>query len=165
MPLLPAKRQKTPACIRQIQVHKLWTKVYSQKGLTAARVLYHAVLGVVQRMVLALTQWCHTLWETHTTYSPLLNFWDAGQLAAFNIGFWNTKAWFSSLKAENATQLLCNELLQQAGLWKGLKILFSTKCPYTKVNRNIQTDKMKRGEASIYIYIYIYIYISLIGRV
>ena len=29
------KIQKTPACIREIQVHKLWTKVYSQKGLTA----------------------------------------------------------------------------------------------------------------------------------
>ena len=35
MPLLPAKKQKTPAWIREIQVHKLWTKVYSQKGLTA----------------------------------------------------------------------------------------------------------------------------------
>ena len=34
-PLLPAKNQKTPACIREIHVHKLWTKVYSQKGLTA----------------------------------------------------------------------------------------------------------------------------------
>ena len=27
--------KKTPACIREIQVHKLWTKVYSQQGLTA----------------------------------------------------------------------------------------------------------------------------------
>ena len=35
MLLPPAKKQKTPACIREIQVHKLWTKVYSQKGLTA----------------------------------------------------------------------------------------------------------------------------------
>ena len=35
MPLLPVKKQKTPACIREIQVYKLWTKVYSQKGLTA----------------------------------------------------------------------------------------------------------------------------------
>ena len=35
MPLPPAKKQKSPACIREIQVHKLWTKVYSQKGLTA----------------------------------------------------------------------------------------------------------------------------------
>ena len=26
--------KKTPACIREIQVHKLWTKVYSQNGLT-----------------------------------------------------------------------------------------------------------------------------------
>ena len=34
MPLPPAKKQKTPACISEIQVHKLWTKVYSQKGLT-----------------------------------------------------------------------------------------------------------------------------------
>ena len=33
MPLPPAKKQE--ACIREIQVHKLWTKVYSQKGLTA----------------------------------------------------------------------------------------------------------------------------------
>ena len=35
MLLPPAKKQKTPACIREIQVHKLLTKVYSQKGLTA----------------------------------------------------------------------------------------------------------------------------------
>ena len=33
------KKQKTLACIREIQVHKLWTKVYSQKELTAMRVL------------------------------------------------------------------------------------------------------------------------------
>ena len=31
-----SKKQKTPACIRGIQVHKLWTKVYPQKGLAAA---------------------------------------------------------------------------------------------------------------------------------
>ena len=35
MLLPPAKKQKIPACIREIQVHKLWSKVYSQKGLTA----------------------------------------------------------------------------------------------------------------------------------
>ena len=35
MPLSPAKMQKTPACIRETQVHKLGTKVYSQNGLTA----------------------------------------------------------------------------------------------------------------------------------
>ena len=35
MLLPPAKKQKTLACIREIQVHELWTKVYSQKGLTA----------------------------------------------------------------------------------------------------------------------------------
>ena len=35
VPLPPAKKQKILACIREIQVHKLWTKVYSQKGLTA----------------------------------------------------------------------------------------------------------------------------------
>jgi len=29
------KRKEKKACIREIQVHKLWTKVYSQKGLTA----------------------------------------------------------------------------------------------------------------------------------
>ena len=29
------QKQKTPACIREIQVHKLWSKVNSQKGLTA----------------------------------------------------------------------------------------------------------------------------------
>ena len=28
-------KQKTPACIREIQVHIHWTKVYSQQGLTA----------------------------------------------------------------------------------------------------------------------------------
>ena len=37
MLLLPAKKQKTPVCIREIQVHKLWTKVYSQKGLTTMK--------------------------------------------------------------------------------------------------------------------------------
>jgi len=35
MLLPPAKKQKTLACIKEIQVHKHWTKVYSQKGLTA----------------------------------------------------------------------------------------------------------------------------------
>ena len=35
MLLPPAKKQNTLACIRETQVHKLWTKVYSQKGLTA----------------------------------------------------------------------------------------------------------------------------------
>ena len=34
------KKQKTPACIREIQVYKLWTKVYSQKGLTAMLLFY-----------------------------------------------------------------------------------------------------------------------------
>ena len=35
MLLPPAKKQRTLACIREIQVHNLWTKVYSQNGLTA----------------------------------------------------------------------------------------------------------------------------------
>ena len=36
MLLLPAKNtQKSPVCKREIRVHKLWTKVYSQNGLTA----------------------------------------------------------------------------------------------------------------------------------
>ena len=35
MPLPPAKNKRPLACIREIQVHKLWTRVYSQKGLTA----------------------------------------------------------------------------------------------------------------------------------
>ena len=35
MPLPPAKKLRTLDCIREIQVHKLWTKVYCQKGLTA----------------------------------------------------------------------------------------------------------------------------------
>ena len=35
MLLPPAKKQKTLACLREIQVHKHWTKVYSQKGLIA----------------------------------------------------------------------------------------------------------------------------------
>ena len=30
-----SKKQKTLACIREIKVHKHWTKVYSQKGLMA----------------------------------------------------------------------------------------------------------------------------------
>ena len=34
MPPPSVKKQKTPARIREIQVHKLWTKVYSQQGLT-----------------------------------------------------------------------------------------------------------------------------------
>ena len=42
MLLPPVKKQKTPACIREIQVYKLWTKVYSQKGLTAM-VIVHAL--------------------------------------------------------------------------------------------------------------------------
>ena len=36
------KKQKTPACIREIRVHKLWTKVYSQMELTAMQ-LYSAM--------------------------------------------------------------------------------------------------------------------------
>ena len=39
-PLLPAKKQKTLACIREIQFHKLWIKVYSQKGLTAMQLAW-----------------------------------------------------------------------------------------------------------------------------
>ena len=31
MPLPPVKKQKTRACVREKQVHKLWTNVYSQK--------------------------------------------------------------------------------------------------------------------------------------
>ena len=31
MLLPPAKKQKTLACIREIQVHNFWTRVYSQK--------------------------------------------------------------------------------------------------------------------------------------
>ena len=41
MPQLPAEKQKTPAFIREIQVHKLWTKVYSPKGLTAMYLYDH----------------------------------------------------------------------------------------------------------------------------
>ena len=51
MPLLPAKKQKTPACIREIQVHKLWTKVYSQKGLTVIKLVTTPLKGhVVQEL-------------------------------------------------------------------------------------------------------------------
>ena len=53
MPLPPAKKQKTLACIRQIQVHKLWTKVYSQKGLTA---VYLTVLSDLDEDVYSLKQ-------------------------------------------------------------------------------------------------------------
>ena len=35
--LPPAKKQKTLACIRERQVHKLLTKVYSQKEVTAMK--------------------------------------------------------------------------------------------------------------------------------
>ena len=44
MPLVPAKKQKTPACIREIQVHKLWTKVYSQQGLTAMYIYLYDII-------------------------------------------------------------------------------------------------------------------------
>ena len=39
------KKPKTPACIRETQVHKLCTKVYSQKGLTAMEAGEHASTG------------------------------------------------------------------------------------------------------------------------
>ena len=45
MPLIPAKKQKTPACIREIQVHKLWPMVYSQQGSTAMH-SWQPLLGV-----------------------------------------------------------------------------------------------------------------------
>ena len=38
------KTKKNLACIREIQVHKLWTIVYSQKGLTAMEQLNHLLL-------------------------------------------------------------------------------------------------------------------------
>ena len=42
-----SKKQKTLVCIREIQVHKLWTKVYSQKGLTAMAV---CICGVINKV-------------------------------------------------------------------------------------------------------------------
>ena len=39
MMLPPAKKQKAPACIRERRVNEHWTKVYSQKGLTAMKVV------------------------------------------------------------------------------------------------------------------------------
>ena len=42
--LPPAKKQKILACIREIQVHKHWTEVYSQKVLTA--MILNAILNV-----------------------------------------------------------------------------------------------------------------------
>ena len=36
-----SEKTKDPACIREIQVHRLWTKVYSQQGLTAMRDSQH----------------------------------------------------------------------------------------------------------------------------
>ena len=44
MLLPPVKKRKTLACIREIQVHKFWTKVYSQKGLTAMSMIYIYVI-------------------------------------------------------------------------------------------------------------------------
>ena len=38
-----SKKTKNPACIREIQVRKLGTKVYSQKGLTAMGVAHSMV--------------------------------------------------------------------------------------------------------------------------
>ena len=46
MPLVLAKTRKTPACIREIQVHKLWTKVYSQQGLTAMQNHFDVIIVV-----------------------------------------------------------------------------------------------------------------------
>ena len=40
MLLPPVQKQKILASIREIQVNKLWTKVYSQKGLTAMQYIY-----------------------------------------------------------------------------------------------------------------------------
>ena len=39
------KKQKTPAYIREIQVYRLWTKAYSQKGLTAMQANLHKWLS------------------------------------------------------------------------------------------------------------------------
>ena len=44
MLLPPVKKQKILTCIREIQVHKHWTKVYSQKVLTA--MILNAILNV-----------------------------------------------------------------------------------------------------------------------
>ena len=40
------KKHKTLAWIREIQVHKLWTKVYSQKELTAMIIQTHLVWNI-----------------------------------------------------------------------------------------------------------------------
>ena len=54
MPLPPAKKQKTLACIREIQVHKLWTKVYSPRGLTAMGFpQLYATLAILKQLSLA----------------------------------------------------------------------------------------------------------------
>ena len=52
MLLPPAKKQNTLACIRETQVHKLWTKVYSQKGLTA---MTYSALFQAEKMALLIT--------------------------------------------------------------------------------------------------------------
>ena len=51
MPLVPAKKQKTPTCIREIQVHKLWTKVYSQQGLTGVSIFTISVVLDLETML------------------------------------------------------------------------------------------------------------------
>ena len=57
MLLVPAKKQKTPACIREIQVHKLWTNVYSQQGLTAMVVCVCVCLCVCVCVRVTLSGW------------------------------------------------------------------------------------------------------------
>ena len=44
------KQQNTPACLREIQVHKHWTKVYSQKGLTATCLVALATSGASTKL-------------------------------------------------------------------------------------------------------------------
>jgi len=49
-----SKKQKTLACIRERQVHKHWTKVYSQKGSTAMLLTPTFITEPTQTQVLPL---------------------------------------------------------------------------------------------------------------
>ena len=53
------KNQKTSACIREIQVHKLWTTVYSQKGVNIVHALTQLCFSVPSPHLI--------LWYIHVT--------------------------------------------------------------------------------------------------
>ena len=86
MPLPPAKKQKTPACVREIQVHKLWTKVYSQNGLTAMWRHFHTTTAKIHKIYNNNSG--HFYWVIHVGLLTPLTFARrrSSPLAAFTAG-------------------------------------------------------------------------------